>query len=132
VIAGLDNMGGSSASRLSTAMTSTSMGNTGGVQQTTLVTNNLPAYTPAGSLTNTGTMQVGIGITSTGLAVGAGGVNIPTSSPLTTYGLGNTQNALFSINPGSIAWQGNAQGGTSTPFNSIPPTMVANFILRII
>jgi microcystin-dependent protein len=130
VIAGLDNMGGSSAARLSTAMTSTSMGNTGGAQQVALNTNNLPAYTPQGSFT--GTLQVGVGYNGAAndsiAATGAQHV----MGDLVTYGTGTLGNVVFNINQNTFAFAGNAQGGSSLPFNSIPPTMVANFILRII
>jgi microcystin-dependent protein len=130
VIAGLDNMGGSSASRLSTAMTSTSMGNTGGAQQVTLGPNNLPPYTPQGSFT--GTLQVGVGYS------GAGNDNIAATggqhvvSDIVTYSTGTLGNIVLNVNQNTFAFVGNAQGGSSLPFNAIPPTMVANFILRII
>jgi len=129
VIAGLDNMGGSSATRLSSAMTSTSMGNTGGAQQVTLGTSNLPPYTPAGSLTNVSSMTIGVSQNASTAASGAFNVGGGLTSP---FGTGTLANIAYPVNPGSVSWQGNAQGGTSTPFNSIPPTMVANFILRII
>ena len=128
VLAGLDNMGGSSAARLSTAMTSTGMGNTGGVQQVALNTNNLPPYTPQGSLTNTGSMTVGVGQNAVGIQSGATTIG----ANLVAFNSGTLQNITFAINSGTMGWAGNAQGGTSLPFNNIPPTMVVNYILRVI
>lgn len=51
VRAGLDNMGGTSAARLSTVLTSTTLGETGGAQQITLSTSELPSHTHAFSAT---------------------------------------------------------------------------------
>lgn len=129
VIAGLDNMGGSSAARLSTAMTSTTLGNTGGVQQVTLGTSNLPAYTPGGSVAVTDgaiTLTVGsspaLGFATITGSYAAGGSAGPTS----LSNIAATQSGT------TAAFTGTAQGGTSTPFTTIQPTMVTNFILRII
>ena len=57
ITAGKDDMGGSAASRLSgTSITvggATTLGGSGGNETKTLITANLPAYTPSGSVTST-------------------------------------------------------------------------------
>lgn len=132
VWAGLDNMGGSSAARLSTAMTSTTAGSVGGAQQTTLVTNNLPAYTPVGSITGSASVGVALnGYPNASLSTTGGAT--PFGSTLNaTYPSGTLSNVVYPINNGSLAVSMNAQGGSSLAFNSIPPTIVGNFIVRII
>jgi len=120
VVAGKDDMGGSSANRLTAAddgLNGDTLGATGGGETQTLVTANLPAYTPSGSVSTsvitegqavkvTGTNNVGVG----GSASGGQLVPITASSTFT----------------------GTAQGGTSTAFGVVQPTIVANKLLRII
>lgn len=131
VPAGLDNMGGtSSQARLSSAMTSTVIGNTGGAQQVTLGTPNLPPYTPAGSVGN-GSAAINIGLSGyTNTNIAFSGLT-PVGASLVAGGGGNLSNVSPAL-VGSLTFTGNAQGGTSTPFNSIPPTMVINFLMRVI
>lgn len=127
VSAGADNMGGSGASRLTAAssMGSGSLSQVGGSETSTLITANLPAYTPAGTITN-GAISTGItnsvfgGTTQTGFSLGAtAGVSTPTAP-------------TFSSTQGSTTFAGTAQGGTSTAFSNIPPMIVSNYIIRII
>lgn len=123
VIAGKDDMGGSSAARLSTAMTSTTLGASGGAQTFTLTTANLPPYTPAGT-NGSGSSVFNF---NTSNANWSGGANA-TVTNITTSGGGSSVTAQF-VNP---TFTGTAQGGTSTPFSLAQPTFILNKILRII
>lgn len=95
---------------------STAMGAVGGGESKTLVTGNLPAYTPAGTIsTATGTSS-GAG---SGFSVSGGGTTLLTSGT-----------SALAINPQTFT--GSAQGGTSTPFRTVQPTIVCNYIIRLI
>jgi microcystin-dependent protein len=128
VVAGVTNMGGSESNRLSGATVSTGgLGGTGGAPTKTLATANLPPYTPAGSISvtstdnkipsNTGTYNGYSGGSANYGVTGAGG---PGTSP--------TVGAITST--GTLT--GTAQGGTSTPFDLLQPTIMSNKLLRII
>lgn len=118
VVAGKDDMGGSSANRLTDAddgLNGDTLGDTGGGETQTLATANLPAYTPAGSIVTT----IPGGEVSYNTAPGAG------SNVWATTG-GPASTALTSN------FTGTAQGGTSTAFGIVQPTIILNKILRII
>lgn len=124
VSAGVDNMGGSSASRLTTAtMTATTLGGVSAATETkTLSTANLPPYTPSGTIANT-TITIGGGIyggTLNNRNVGSG-IDFTVPSPATA--ITASQSPTFT---------GTAQGGTSTAFSIVQPTIAANYIIRII
>lgn len=123
VSAGLDTMGGTSADRLSPAMTSGILGATGGAQTFTLTTANLPPYTPAGSITNGA-------ITSTpSLSTVVGGAG----SLAFGSGSGGGLNSLtVSSSQATSTFTGTAQGGTSTAVEKLQPTIVCNYIIRVI
>jgi len=95
-----------------------SLGDKGGAQTKTLETANLPPYTPAGTnsggaaaiSTSTNQFQFGGTNAITGIAGGAG-INASFTNPTFT---------------------GTAQGGTSTAFTIVQPTIVCNYILRIL
>jgi len=95
------------------------MGAAGGAQTKTLVTANLPPYTPAGSVSVLSTLTDWI----------RGGIpdNYSSISGFGTYS-GPTKAQIAST--GTLT--GTAQGGTSTPFGVVPPTIVCNYIMRII
>jgi microcystin-dependent protein len=104
-----------SASRLTSSYfggNSTVMGATGGGESITLSTGNLPPYTPSGSTSVT--------IQHNGLAVSLGGTDV-----YTTAGGGGSVGI-----PSSFT--GNAQGGSSAPVRTVQPTIVCNYIIRII
>jgi len=125
VTAGKDDMGGSAASRLTSTYFGTGATTLGGVGQSnesnTLITANLPPYTPSG--TNSGgaasfsyqnnNMTNGGSVTVNGIA----GAGYP-----------NTVNTVFT-NP---TFTGTPQGGTSTPLRTVQPTIILNKLLRII
>ncbi len=117
------------ATRLTTAGSGVdggTLGATGGTQNITLLTANLPAYTPAGSLSVTSTVSnIGRG-TNTGdftLAAGTGG------SIISAFANGTRADSAIT-STGTLT--GTAQGGTSTAVKIVQPTIVLNKLLRII
>jgi microcystin-dependent protein len=125
VVAGKDDMGGSSANRLTNAddgLNGDTLGATGGGETQVLVTGNLPPYTPAG--TNTGG-AASFTYTNASFQSGANSVN---GTSITTSSSSTTVPTLFT----QPTFTGTAQGGTSTAFGVIQPTIVLNKIMRII
>jgi microcystin-dependent protein len=126
-VAGKDDMGGSAASRLAINITGTTLGAAAGLETSTLITANLPAYTPAGSST--------VSVTSTvsnvvqGATAGSSSFQSGTNSFMP---LANTATSGTLTSTGTGTFTGTAQGGTSTAFNNVPPVIIANYILRII
>lgn len=126
VVAGKDDMGGSSANRLTNAddgLNGDTLGATGGVETQTLVTANLPAYTPAGSVSvsvtsTTSNVQVNTSQTSMNMPGGASAYPIFNSAQLTSTGSGT--------------FTGTAQGGSSTAFGVVQPTIILPYIMRVI
>jgi microcystin-dependent protein len=120
VVAGKDDMGGSSANRLTNAddgLNGDTLGATGGGETQTLVTGNLPAYTPAGSVSTSITQNANL--KNTGLFASAGsGFSVPVDSAATISA--------------SSTFTGTAQGGTSTAFGIVQPTIILSKILRVI
>lgn len=125
-LAGRDNMGGTAATRLtSTYFAIPGTGATGGLQSSTLITGNLPAYTPTG--TNA--------ITDPGHTHTVTAYNSSSSNTLTAGGNGATSSVLTSSsNTTGItsAFTGVAQGGTSVPFSNVQPTITLNYIIKIL
>jgi len=111
-----DNLGGSAASRL-TSTTATPDGNTigavAGAQTATLLTANLPPYTPAGSIASSWAVQV--------KAFGAGGINA-----MTPPGAGGTNAGDYTV---TSTFTGTPQGGTSTPVNTVQPSIIVGCLL---
>jgi microcystin-dependent protein len=102
---------------------STAMGATGGSEHETLITANLPPYTPSGSVMSSTTGSV---ITQ--------GNGASTSVPNTAAEGSNNSGASTATFSGitTSTFAGSPQGGTSTPFTTVQPTIVCNYILRII
>jgi hypothetical protein len=111
------------AIRFSALLDAQTLGAVGGAisQVQTLVTANLPAYTPSGTIANgaitindgSGLLQLGAGGNERGAGTGAGYTN-PTATQATS------------------TFAGNAQGGNSTPFRgqTVQPTIVMNYIIK--
>lgn len=120
-IFGLDNMGGSAASRITVAggnFDGTSLGMTGGGQNHALTTNELPTFTPSGSIGGSQSLNlVSVGPSQAG---GGGGGFWTNGSPSTLTILGS-----------SFTFTGNSVGGGAA-HTSMPPAMVLPFILRVI
>jgi microcystin-dependent protein len=114
--------------RLTTAVSGVdggTMGSAAGGQAQTLLTANLPPYTPSGSTTN-GTIFASTnaftGPAASGNNNGGGGG---------TFGVVSSAGSV-SISQAASTFTGTAQGGASTPFRTVQPTIVCNYIIRII
>lgn len=119
VVAGKDDMGGTSANRLTDAddgLNGDTLGDTGGAETQTLITANLPAYTPSGSISSTPSLST--------VAIGNTGGGAP-------GGTGTLPNGLGSLTVTST-FTGTPQGGTSTAFGIVQPTIILSKIIRII
>lgn len=122
VVAGKDDMGGSAANRLTTShfTSPTTLGGTGGVDSRTLVTANLPPYTPSGTISNGAISISHNAALVNGSSTGGGSFSCGGSA------------ASISASQGASTFTGAAQGGTSAAFGIIQPTIVANKLLRVI
>lgn len=135
-IAGRDNMGGTPALRLTATFLSgtrvggglstgaAGLGNLGGGESNSLVTANLPAYTPAGTIVSTQPAHdhtlPWTQDTSSGQTGGA----------KFTFIAGSTTTA--SATPAiTSTFTGTAQGGTATGFRTVQPTLVHNYIIKV-
>lgn len=125
VVAGLDNMGGSTAARLSTVMSSLTMGGTGGAQNQTIAQANIPNY----NLSIINFNDPGHAHAVTGGTIGGAGIAPAGSTGFNTI-QGPTTISIASATTG-ISFQVNS-GGSGVALTTTQPTMVANFILRII
>lgn len=125
-LAALDDMGNSAAGRLTSTYFSASpivLGAASDNQSNFLVTSNLPPYTPAGSITGTAISSDGLSIvTGNGFSSSpSGGASASIQSPM-----GLRPSLIVS---GSLV--GTAQGGSSTPFSVVQPTMLATFYMHL-
>ncbi len=124
VMAGREGTIGSVPGRLDNA---TAMTSTQGGKSTTLGVGNLPPYTPSGSVStvfNSGqTFYAGTGFTSASSGGGAQQLPVvPTDSFL-------VQPSLWGL---ASSFSGNAQGGTSTPFTNVQPTLIAECVVAVL
>jgi microcystin-dependent protein len=125
VIAGDDAMGNSAAGRLTDAVAGfgNGLGETGGNEKRTLETSNLPPYTPT-------VASATVSVTST-----ASFQNTSAGNVSSNFGGGATDVPRY--NPGVVSSTGsasitmNAQGGTSTPFVTVQPTIVMTFYIKL-
>ncbi|RXG85347.1 phage tail protein [Bradyrhizobium zhanjiangense] len=127
VVAGLDNMGGSAAGRLTDATSGfgDGLGETGGTQTKALSTANLPPYTPSGTISG--------GQTAFSVTFGqAGGGTAATILSNISNGSGTLPTTVAPTITANPTFTGTAQGGTSTAFGIVQPTMTLNYLLRII
>lgn len=83
------------------------LGTSGGTSAITLITANLPPYTPSGSVTTNPAFLVGESLPS----LSPSGVTQVLATPITLNG--------------NLTFTGNAQGGTSTPFTNVEPAIVS-------
>ncbi|MEY9362296.1 microcystin-dependent protein [Bradyrhizobium yuanmingense] len=122
VVAGKDDMGGSAASRLTNSFITgpTTLGGTGGSQSRQLATENLPPYTPAGTITN-GAISISHNAKAGASSSGGGG-----------FSVGGDAAATITASQAASTFTGTAQGGTNTGFGILQPTIIANKLLRII
>lgn len=125
-IAGLDDMGNSAASRLTATYfgsAATTLGAAGGSESKTLVTANLPPYTPSGtnasSTVSFGTF--GYGTNNAGSSIAGG----PGSMP---YG---TNTGAITGTAAAQIFTGTAQGGTSTAFAVASPAILMTIYIKL-
>lgn len=123
-LAFLDDMGNSAAGRLSSTYFGTVATTLGAASTTTdhvtLATTNLPPYTPTGTITN-GALHTAVNNANSGSSSTGGG----------GFAAGGTTLATITITQDPSTFAGTAQGGTSTPFSSVPPTMLATIYLKL-
>jgi microcystin-dependent protein len=125
VLAGKDDMGGSAASRLTSTYfggNAASLGAVGGAEKETLLTANLPPYTPAGTISNGAISISGNAAANTGGSSTGGGA----------FPLNAQAAASLGASQGASTFTGTAQGGTSAPVVTVQPTIICNYIIRII
>ncbi len=140
VLPGRDNMGGTASARLTTAIYGAAnpdaTGAAGGSQSKTLITANLPAYTPAGTIADhthfafaTASVTGGSAPTNTQRAATAN-----TLSTDFSYLIGGTSNAadVALTSSETTVFTGTAQGGVSTPFATIQPSITMNYVVKIL
>lgn len=125
-------MGGTSSTHISDTYFGTTLPESSGAQggssnggSVTLVTGNLPAYTPAGTIANGA-----ITFPSSGTNSAANG---GTAAIATNTVNASNQNLTTALNPSQATstFTGTAQGGTSTPFGILPPLKTVNFIIKV-
>lgn len=97
-----------------------------GTQSVTLGTSNLPAYTPSGSVS---TPTITSTVAPSGSFVGTTTFNNPGGGGGGT-GINAVSTHSVSSTSSQPAFTGTAQGGSSTPFSVVQPTIVINFIAR--
>lgn len=121
-IFGIDNMGGSTASRITNAgsgIVGTTLGAAGGAQNVTLDATMIPAHThPSPTLTDPGHAHTYAGPGGSNAYAGTNGgfISLPTST--------NTTGITLSATTGST--------GGGLAHNNMPPTIMLNWILRIL
>ena len=130
VPAGKDNMGGSAAGRLTTTVTSSAIGGTGGGQNITISQSNLPAVSP----TFTGTSgTVTVATDSTNVIEGSlANETAGTSSFNFDKIVGGTGFASSKVSRGTFTPAGTISAlGSGAPITNIQPTLVCNYLLYV-
>jgi microcystin-dependent protein len=126
VVAGQDDMGGVSANRLTNAddgLDGDTLGAAGGGETQSLVTGNLPAQTPAGTVAITAINHSVRSSATGGISEGTSLANGNTAGTL------STPNGLSFVS-GTATFTGTAFAGqTSTAFGIVQPTFILNYII---
>lgn len=128
---GRDDMGGSAASRLTATYfgsAGTTLGNGGGSESRQLITSNLPAYTPAGSVGISDPGHFHNGTISRSTSNIFGGANTMVYPGSADSGLVSfvTNSSATGITAG---FTGSAQGGSSALFAIASPGLIVNKIM---
>lgn len=121
-LAFLDDMGNSAAGRLTATYfgaTATTLGAAGGSESRALVTNNLPTYTPAGTIVSSF-----VGVYRNYTATAAGGGELYFVNAASGSGAGSTGTTVTSTFTGTPA-------GNSTPVAVMSPAMLATIYLKL-
>jgi hypothetical protein len=131
-LAGPDNMGGTSANRLTSAFfgtAATALNAAGGNQSKSLSTPELPPYTPSGSITN-GAITSTVNSTNPSSIVSIPGCcaflngNIAGSQLL-------SQALTVTSTQAASTFTGTPQGGVNNAFSILQPTLIANCMIRV-
>lgn len=104
-------------------LTSRALGAIIGNETATLITANLPPYTPSGSVALTSASGSGSNLYGW---PGTGSFNVPTTGGGTVV----AASAMLLINSAAITFSGSAQGGTSTAFSLMQPTSFMNAMVK--
>jgi hypothetical protein len=129
-LAGLDDMGSTTKGTF-TGLTAfirgnaTTIGSLLGAARRTLLTANLPPYTPSGFVTAP-TLTAG-GLPAGGIAGSPISTNFTATGGSFTY----QTSAFFTISASAPVFSGVNQGGTSTPFDSISPYMLVTLHIKL-
>jgi microcystin-dependent protein len=95
------------------------LGSVGGTPNHTLITANLPAYTPAGTIVVTnGAISITASLLQAGISISTSGGSIA-----------NTGSASASQATSTAVFTGTAQGGTSTALLTQPRSVITNYII---
>jgi microcystin-dependent protein len=138
VIAGLDNMGGPNASRLSSVLSSTSMGAAAGAQSQAIAQANLPNF--SFPVADNHRHHAIAGDEGYGAIQSFTSNVFPHDGPGTAFNVPDW-NSRFTINGNVGAYLTGltvsgaisvSSGGSGTPLTTTQPTIVTNYILRII
>lgn len=127
-LVGRCNMGGVNCSNLTSTyygIDPNGLNSGGGNQSQTLLTPNLPPYTPSGTVASISSdTNVVHGNFTSILTSGGAGANF--------YGIATSPTpTVTSVNSnGNLS--ANAQGGSSTPFSLIPPSKTINYVIKVI
>lgn len=126
VLAGKDDMGGSAASRLTSAYfgTATNLGAVGGAENTALTPSQIPSITATGTATISPTSNYVTSNQDTDTySTGTGGSTVWRAWPLST----SVSRATPSL---SVSTTSSNTGGN--PHRTVQPTIICNYIVRII
>ncbi len=124
---GRGGMGGTVQRNLVTFTGYDVLGTQVGSETNTLLTANLPAYTPTGSIANGA-------ITTTGTVNGGPAQatsTVGSSAPGGQSAGVNANTLVLASSQAASTFTGTPQGGTSTAVNNLQPVIVCNYILRI-
>jgi hypothetical protein len=131
-VIGRSNMGGTDRGLIQSTYYGTNpnaLGAYGGGQAKTLLTANLPPYTPSGTVTITDPGHTHDVQYAANLFSGGG---IAAVQNISSGGSSTGANAATSRTTGiTAAFTGTAQGGTSTAFSVIQPSITTNYIIKI-
>lgn len=126
-MAGRDGTLGTLTNRLTSSYfgaNSAVIGAVGGTESKVLATSNLPPYTPAGTVAVSVTALTG----QSNDLQGSGG----SYTDIVTNGSGNQGNNINLATSASGSFSGAAQGGTSAPFATVPPTVTAECVVVVL